>query len=363
MHPDHLDPHWNYFRVPTTISQIGFENLLYTEYSQSQSGQVIIAGIKGPRYVNDTKLSALNLSVLTSNRGDFFVKNDVIRYECSYCTHTSYYPEVLWMHQQIEHKVYASCPMAPKWAVSNSSPKSLKAVTPKWRRTGPPPFLKGKDCPALSIQKSQRTKPQGTAVKDRHASGQTHSSRQTGSMPQKKAKHKKQTVEPGGNTSGVPTSSTSTVAFSKNTSRSQPPSSPRSQPPSSPNHHRSAADANFPQEGLGFMLTRHRSGTAVSIAANKPQPRRHSADSSSGPHDLNLCTALNMLSQKAYSEPPVAPIKTDSAEEHPGDIDIVGLLRCHPPHELVSLCQQWSFIDPKTDPKGEEDRQLYLTST
>lgn len=307
MHPDHLDPHWNYFRVPTTINQIDLDSLLYTEYSQSQSGQVIIAGIKGPRHLNDTKLSALNLSLLNSNHGDFFVKNDVIRYECSYCTHTSCYPEVLWMHQQIEHKVYASCSMAPKWAVSNSSLKSIKAMTPKWRRTGPPPFLKGKDCPALSIQKSQRTKPQGTTMKDRHASDQTQSSRRTGSMPQKKAKHKKQSVELGGNTSGVPTSSTSTVAFTKNTSRSQP--------TSSPNHHRAAADPNFPQEGLGFMLARHHS---------------------------------------------VAPIKADSPEENPGDIDILGLLRCHPHHELVSLCRQWSFIDPKTDPKGEEDRQLYL---
>ncbi|TWW65246.1 Zinc finger protein 516 [Takifugu flavidus] len=323
MHPDHLDPQWNYFRVPTTISQIGLENLLYTEYSQTHSGQVIIAGIKGPRHANDTKLGALNLSLLNSNHGDLFVKkNDIIRYECSFCTHTSYYPEVLWMHQQIEHKVYASCPMAPKWAVSNSSLKSLKAVTPKWRRTGPPPFLKGKDCPALSIQKSQRTKPQGTTAKDRHASDQTQSSRQTGSMPQKKAKHKKQTVELGGNTSGVPTSSTSAVAFNKNTSRSQP--------TSSPNHHRSAADANFPQEGLGFMLARHHSGMALSIAANKPRPRRNSADSSSGPNDLDPCAALNMLSQKAYSEPPVAPIKADSAEEHPGDIDILGLLRTVP---------------------------------
>lgn len=353
MHPDHLDPHWNYFRVPTTISQIDIENLLYTEYSHS-SGQVIIAGIKGPRHTNDAKLGVLNLSLLNSNHRDLFVnRSDVIRYECSYCTHTSYYPEVLWMHQQIEHKVYASCPMAPKWAVSNSSLKSLKAVTPKWRRTGPPPFLKGKDCPALSIQKSQRTKPQGSTAKDRHASDQTQSGHKT--VPQKKVKHKKQTVELGGNTSGVPTSSTGTVASNKSTSGSQP--------SSSPNHHRSAADAIFPQEGLGFMLARHRGGTAFGIAASKPRPRRHSADSSSGPNDLHLCTALNMLSQKAYAEPPVAPIKADSAEDHPGDIDILGLLRCHPPHELVSLCQQWTFIDPKTDPKGEEDRQLSLTST
>lgn len=303
-------------------------------------------------------------------------RNNIIRHKCSYCTHSSYYPEVLWMHQQIEHKVNASCPMAPKWAVSSSSLKSLKAAASQWRRTGPPPFLKGKDCPALTTHKSQRTKPQVTAVRRRgsgssssstcnklsglskskhqpkgpRSSDRTQSSRKTGSMPQKRAKHK-QAVEFGSNPSGVQASSTTAVAFNNNT--------PRPRPTSSPNDHRAAADANFPQEGLGFMLARHHSGTAPSAAADRPQPRGDSADSSSGPKDLDLWAALNMLAQKAYSGPVhVSPRKADSAGEKPADIDILGLLRGRTPHELASLCQQWSFIDPKTDPKGEEERRL-----
>lgn len=314
--------------------------------------------------------------MLKINKGDLVVKtDDVISHECSYCIHTSYYPEVLWMHQQIEHKVNASCPMAPKWAVSSSSLKSLKAGAPQWRRTGPPPFLKGKDCPALTIQKSQRTKPQDTAVqhggcssscsklsglskskhqpKDSRSSDRTQSSRKTGLMPQKKPKHK-QAVECGSNISGVQTSSPSSVVFNKNT--------PVSQPTNSPHHHRAAADTNFPQEGLGFMLARHHSGTSASGAADRAQPRRHPVDSSSGLKDLDLWAALNMLAQKAYSDPSdpahVAPGKAESAGEKPGDADILGLLRGHTPHDLASLCQQWSFIDPTVDPKGEEERRL-----
>lgn len=384
-HPDFLDPLRNYASVLNTISQSGLNAFRYTDCSQVQTGQVNSAGVKRPVHANDAE-SALNLSLLKLNRGDPLVKtDDVISHECSYCIHTSFYPEVLWMHQQIEHKVNASCPMAPKWAVSSSSLRSLKAGAPHWRRTGPPPFLKGKDCPALTIQKSHRTKPQDTAVqrgcsssssscsklsglskskhqpKDSRSSDRTQPSRKTGSMPQKKPPQK-QAVECGSNISGVQTSSLSSMTFNKNTSVPQPTNSPlhHHHP-----HHRAAANASFPQEGLGFMLARHHSGTSSSSAADRAQPRRHSADSSSGLKDLDLWAALNVLAQKAYSEPSeplhVAAGKADSAGGKPGDVDILGLLRGHAPHDLASLCQQWSFIDPKVDPKGEDKRRLSFT--
>lgn len=370
-HPDFLDPLRNYATLLNNISQSGLKAFRDTDRSQIQTGQFNGAGVKRPVHANDAE-SALNLSLLKLNTRDLVVKtDDVISHECSYCIHTSYYPEVLWMHQQIEHKVNASCPIAPKWAVSNSSLKSLKAGAPQWRRTGPPPFLKGKDCPALTIQKSQRTKPQDTVMqrgcssscsklsglsKSKHQPKDSQSSRKTGLMPQKKPKHK-QAVECGSNISGVQTSSLSSMMFNKNASVSQP--------TNNPHHHRSAADANFPQEGLGFMLARHHSRTSSSSSADRPQPRRHPVDSSSGLKDLDLWTALNMLAQKAYSDPSdpvqVAPGKAESAGEKPGDVDILRLLRGHTPHDLASLCQQWSFIDPKVDPKGEEECRLYFT--
>lgn len=378
-HRDLLDPLRNYATVLSNISQSGPKAFRYTDCSPIQTGQFNDAGVKWPVHKNDAE-SALNLSLLKVNKGDLVAKtDDVISHECSYCIHTSHYPEALWMHQQIEHKVNASSPMAPKWAVSSSSPKSLKAAAPQRRRTGPPPFLKGKDCPALSVQRSQRTKPHDTVMqcssgnsssgsgssklsglskskhqpKDSRSSYQTQSSRKTGFMPQKKPK-RKQAAECGSTNSGVQTSSLSSMMFNQNTSVSQP--------PNSLHHHRAAAEANFPQEGLGFMLARQHSGTSSSSPADRPQTRRHSADSSSGLRDLDLWAALNMLAQKAYSDPSdpvhVAPGKAESAEEKPGDADVLGLLRGHTPHDLASLCQQWSFIDPKVDPKGEEECRL-----
>lgn len=113
------------------------------------------------------------------------------------------------------------------------------------------------------------------------------------------------------------------------------------------------------------MLARHHSGTSSSGAADRAQPRRHSADSSSGLKDLEVWAALNVLAQKEYSEPSepahVPPGKAESAGGKPGEVDILGLLRGHAPHDLPSLCQQWSFIDPKVDPKGEDERRLSYT--
>lgn len=370
-HPDFLDPLRN---CATVLNNIGQSGLRHADCSQIQTGQFNGGGVKRPAHANDAE-SALNLSLLKLNKEDLVVKkDDVISHSCSYCIHTSYYPEVLWMHQQIEHKVNASCPMAPKWAVSSSSLKSLKVGAPQWRRTGPPPFLKGKDCPALSIQRSQRTRPQDTAMqrsscsklsgvskskqepKDSRSADRTQASRKTGFMAEKKPKHK-QAVECGSDISGVQTSSLSSRMLNKNTSVCQP--------ANSPHHLRAAADANFPQEGLGFMLARHGSGTSCSSAADTAQPRRHPADSSSGLKDLDLWNALNVLAQKAYSDPSdpvhVAPGKAELAGGKSGDVDILGLLRGHNSHDLASLCQQWSFIDPNVDPKGEEKRPLYLT--
>lgn len=168
-------------------------------------------------------------------------------------------------------------------------------------------------------------------------------------MPEKKPK-RKQAGACGGSISGVQTSSLSSMMLNRSTSVS------------SPHRHRAAADATFPQEGLGFMLARHHNGTSSSRAADRAQPRRNPLDSLPELKELDLWTALNMLAQKAYSDPPdpvhVSPGKDDSAGEKPGDVDILGLLRGHTPHDLASLCQQWSFVDPKADPKGEEERRV-----
>lgn len=318
-------------------SQSGLKGFRYAGCSQAQAGQVNEPGAKGPALANE----ALNLVLSKPDDADLVGKEELVSHKCPYCTHTSYYPEALWVHQQIEHKVNASCPMAPKWAVGGSHGKSGKSGFLPLRRTGPPPFLEGKDCPALTAQKGAR--PQEAAAHRGRASGSSRSKPKdsgTSDRTQKAGltKDRPKQTEGGANASGA-----------------KPPPFPRgSQRTCSPDRHRVAA-CGLPQEGLGFVLARQPGATPPEA---RPQPPRHSLDSPSSPKNLNLWTALNMLTQSSYSDPAHgAPGKAESGGgEKQGDINILGLLRGHAPHDLTSLCQQWSFIDPKTEPKGERRR-------
>lgn len=321
--------------------------------------------------------SLLNLSSL--DVGGATCRSDntegLVRHQCPYCGHASSYPEVLWIHQRVAHKVDGGSSVAPKWAPCSSIPKSLKGGIAQWRRTGPPPFLEGKDCPTLHTPRTQRTQPpsggtststnsstssssknsapktQAASSKPRHKLKDSRSSSEgkTGGLLQKKSGEKKQSQESGGKScnSQTPSSSSSSA---KNPAGFQPSSSPK--------YHRPAAvEANFPQEGLGFMLGRSRGGTspgaatAAAPAADRAHFRRQSCDSSSG---ADLWAAMNMWGHKAYLEHlHFTQGKTGTSEEMPMDIDILGLLKNYNPHDLAALYQHWGFVDPRIDPQGE----------
>ncbi|MBN3296192.1 ZN516 protein, partial [Amia calva] len=88
------------------------------------------------------------------------LENALIQHQCSYCSHTTCYPEVLWMHQRISHKI--SCnDMAPKWVQRNGfkGPKETSASLSHRRRTGPPPALDGKECQPIPVSRVTRTLP------------------------------------------------------------------------------------------------------------------------------------------------------------------------------------------------------------
>ncbi|XP_062394375.1 zinc finger protein 516-like [Sardina pilchardus] len=83
-------------------------------------------------------------------------------HRCTYCAHHTRYPEVLWMHQMIAHRLNSSA-LVPKWAQksqkSGGGGKKGGAETQR-RRTGPPPALEGKECPPLPANaRSSRTRP------------------------------------------------------------------------------------------------------------------------------------------------------------------------------------------------------------
>ncbi|XP_053324343.1 zinc finger protein 516 [Spea bombifrons] len=82
----------------------------------------------------------------------------LVAHQCPFCSHKTYYPEVLWMHKRIWHKVSCNS-MAPQWVQQNGF-KNLKnnvLFLARSGRTGPPPALGGKDCPPLPIGKFAHT--------------------------------------------------------------------------------------------------------------------------------------------------------------------------------------------------------------
>ncbi|XP_069813979.1 zinc finger protein 516 isoform X2 [Dendropsophus ebraccatus] len=83
---------------------------------------------------------------------------ELVVHQCPYCSHKTYYPEVLWMHKRIWHKVSCNS-MAPQWIQQNGF-KNLKnnvLFLVRNGRTGPPPSLGGKECQPLPIARFTRT--------------------------------------------------------------------------------------------------------------------------------------------------------------------------------------------------------------
>uniref|UniRef100_UPI0037E80D22 zinc finger protein 516-like n=1 Tax=Semicossyphus pulcher TaxID=241346 RepID=UPI0037E80D22 len=357
-------PYWNPYTCPP-VQDVKTEKSNGTE-------------VKGQGQTATDAGSLLNLSSLPINEGDGAVNQTLkteglVRHQCPYCSHTTNYPEVLWIHQRVAHRVDGTSSVAPKWAPCTNSPKSLKAGVTQWRRTGPPPFLEGKDCPTLPAPKTQRTQPPGVATNSgsKNSAPKTQpgapkskskeSSGRTGLLPQKKSGEHNRVVE-GGSKMPQATSSSSTV-HSK--------SAPSFQPTSSPKHrgHRAAVEASFPQEGLGFMLARNHGGTSSNAAPDRPHARRQSCDSSSGPKGPDLWAAMNMWGHKAYLEPlRFAQGKNEASGEMPMDIDILSLLKNYSPHDLAALYQHWGFVDPRIDPQamlqlnGNYGKEVHSTS-
>ncbi|KAK1895736.1 Zinc finger protein 516, partial [Dissostichus eleginoides] len=120
-------------------------------------------------------------------------------HKCSFCSHSTRYPEVLWMHQTVAHRINSSSSnLAPKWALKNSSKGSRDNLLSPRRRTGPPPMLEGKECPSLPpLMRAQRTQPPTNSIE----------------VP-KKSKPASQAAMPSSSSSSTPSSSTSRVSSS-----------------------------------------------------------------------------------------------------------------------------------------------------
>lgn len=109
---------------------------------------------------------------------------------CPYCDHKTYYPEVLWVHKRIWHRVSCSS-AAPQWIQPNGY-KSIRhnlVFLARSGRTGPPPALGGKECQPLPIARFTRTQVPGGAPGPKGSSSPLNVTTRAAGMPRSKESH------------------------------------------------------------------------------------------------------------------------------------------------------------------------------
>uniref|UniRef100_A0A8C5UHV0 Zinc finger protein 516 n=1 Tax=Microcebus murinus TaxID=30608 RepID=A0A8C5UHV0_MICMU len=109
---------------------------------------------------------------------------------CPYCDHKTYYPEALWVHKRVRHRV--SChAMAPPWIQPNGykSIRSSLVFLARSGRTGPPPALGGKECQPLLLARFTRTQVPGGLPGPKSGPSPPGVAAKAASMPKSKESH------------------------------------------------------------------------------------------------------------------------------------------------------------------------------
>uniref|UniRef100_A0A3B4E1M1 C2H2-type domain-containing protein n=1 Tax=Pygocentrus nattereri TaxID=42514 RepID=A0A3B4E1M1_PYGNA len=315
---------------------------------------------KGQGEVSTEKVDAslLNLSVEADNSKEGEVQKSLVRHQCPYCSHATLYPEVLWIHQRIAHKV-DSATLAPKWAPKNGL-KGPKSILDFKRRTGPPPFLEGKDCPSLPQTRTFRTTPpesgptRAKKPKPQNSSCESSSSQSKGGHTGGSAhtsKHKasnSQTDE-----IGTPKSRMEAQQhIATSTSTARPTASP--QKTGSPKTGSRVMESSLlPPEGLRFMLSsKHNVSEQRSPKAQAPQtpsrsePQVQDIQTSAG---YDPWSRLGLPGSSSHSQP-----KSQQTAEGPEAFtDIFSFLKNCSPHDLAALYHHWGFSNIMMEQAGK----------
>ncbi|XP_072317094.1 zinc finger protein 516-like isoform X2 [Eucyclogobius newberryi] len=318
-------------------------------------------------------------------------------HKCSFCSHSTRYPEVLWMHQTVAHRINSnSSSMAPKWAPKNT-PKSSKENSLSWRRrTGPPPVLEGKECPPLApLSRSKRTQPPNNSnepiKKSRPSSNPTLPSSSTSAFSKKTVSSQsgRPPVRPqGGSTSNnrsTPDQSHQSYFKSKvdniyprTSSSSSLEKSAQSllrsskSNPSSTQAPRTNDRYMMPQEGLGYMLSskhaladynRARGSHHQPISSSHSQSRANATRPSAITHSSTHSYLSSQVQGGALQNHSSAALPSDdhkevrqesvseaAAAEMPADV--ISFLKNYSPHELAALYQRWGAANALLDPTG-----------
>lgn len=329
----------------------------------------------------------------------------LIVHPCPYCSHKTYYPEVLWMHKRIWHKVSCNS-VAPPWVLQNGfrSIKNNLVFLVRNGRTGPPPVLGGKECQPLPIARFTRTQlPCGLSGSKNSSSGHGVTAK-PGTMSkdvppigncgprssnmdgyrQSKVNHSHEKY------STLAQPSQLKVKYEVNSklmqvgsfSRSSTPSQTiASRPNSQPSDSKQAEKYTVSQVSAGFPpLSTSDPGKAKFVSSpqfhppcktepystqedppvpqQEPVPRRENEM-----RTLINCTAGSRASPLMHPQPVIAgpppsmvhSIKQETPSEgHEKRLDILNIFKTYIPKDLASLYQTWGANSPAVDHAGKD---------
>ncbi|XP_030644359.1 zinc finger protein 516 [Chanos chanos] len=308
---------------------------------------------------DNTDASLLNLCIGGGDPKEGVSKpsqTTLVRHQCPYCSHATFYPEVLWIHQRVAHKIDSSV-LAPKWAPRNGF-KSIKSSLEFKRRTGPPPFLEGKDCPSLPQTRTSRTSPPEPSpsgakkTEPRTSSSESGSSLTRGHLPASgPSGASPQSSKQKGNRSKLdelacstkPKTEAQQSCSSAATSVKPSASSQRSSLPSPKTGSRVMESSLLPQEGLRFMLS------------SKQNPSEHRTTKASSQHTPGRADQIVQAMHSSASYDPWgrlgiggpsthAQLKRELSTDCPEATgDILNFLKNCSPQDLATLYHHWGF--------------------
>ncbi|XP_017265372.1 zinc finger protein 516 isoform X2 [Kryptolebias marmoratus] len=333
-------------------------------------------------------------------------------HKCSFCSHSTHYPEVLWMHQTVAHRINGSSSnLAPKWAIKTNTKGSRDGLSSSRRRTGPPPVLEGRECqPLPPLTRAQRTRPpiySGEVPKKSRPAGHAASSSSAACAASSSSSSRSSSSASASQAGRVPARPVSgTVKHVEDQSHRfrpkvepYPRGSSLASPGSSEKTTRSlsrssapspAAAASrmsdrylMPQEGLGFMLSRkHSLAAEYGRARGSPHQPLPSSRSQSRPgasrpgavghgltqncsaapaHGGSLLNSSSPSSSSSSSSSSSASIPSDGRREVKQEpiaevpempSDILSFLKNYSPHELAALYHRWGAANVMLDPTG-----------
>lgn len=330
---------------------------------------------------------------------------------CPYCSHKTYYPEVLWMHKRIWHKVSCNS-VAPPWVVQNGfkSVKHNSVFMTTSGRTGPPPALGGKECQPLPIARFTRTQvPSGLSGSKSSPSGLVVTAK-PGTMP----KDALSTSNFGPRSSGTdgyrqPKLNHAHEKYSMVTQQAQlkakcdvnpkltqagsftrsstPFQTVISKPSSQPSNSKQTEKYIFPQISAGFApLSTHSALELGKTSFFTPPPYHPSCKTEpyvtqEDPSQLQQepnpkrendvraptnCTAGARVIPLTHTPPSVAgpppivpPSKQEpSSEGHEKRLDILNIFKTSIPKELATLYQSWGANSPAVDQAGKNPKDF-----